>query len=216
MPSHLYVTGTDTDVGKTFVAVQLIRHLISKGENVAAMKPVASGSVIDGEGSRNADAVTLMNTANVNAIYDDVNPYAFEPAIAPEYAARAVGTTIQLDVIKEAFERLNQRADRVVVEGAGGWLSPVNEDIDQADVARALGIEAVIVVVGMKLGCVHNARATLQAVAQSGMRMTGWVANEATSHDPNFDDNLQAIRRYTDAPLLATIRHNDERVEWFL
>ena len=219
MRHDLYITGTDTDVGKTYVAARLIAKLVAQGERIAVMKPVASGCNPTESGAlRNEDALLLMQASNVEAHYARVNPFAFEPAIAPEYAANRVGQPVDLDVIRGAFESLKAQSDRVVVEGAGGWLSPVNATLDQVDVMKALGIRDVILVVGMKLGCVHNARATWQAInthASSSMRCVGWVANEATGNDPELPDNINAIRRYIDAPLLATMRHRDaSHVEW--
>lgn len=195
MRNDLYVTGTDTDVGKTYVTVRLLRELAAT-QRVVGMKPVASGSErVDGV-LRNDDALQLMQASNVEADYASVNPYAFAPAIAPEYAARDAGVDIELSVIRQAFDTLAQRSDLVLVEGAGGWLSPVTETIDQADVARALGIRDVLLVVGMGLGCVHRARAAARAIEADGFRLKGWIANEPGVEDPDLRSNVRAISRY--------------------
>ncbi len=206
MRTDLYVTGTDTNVGKTYVTVQLLRELAA-AQRVVGMKPVASGSErIDGV-LRNADALQLMQASNVDADYATVNPYAFAPAIAPEYAARDAGVEIEVSVIRQTFDTLTQRSDLVLVEGAGGWLSPVTETIDQADVARALGIRDVLLVVGMGLGCVHRARATARAIEADGFRLKGWIANEAGGDDPDLNNNLQAIERNLGAAAYRYFRY---------
>ena len=144
----LFVTGTDTGVGKKRVAVALIHALRAQGLRVAAMKPVAAGSA---RGEPNEDVVALLEAANVTAELRDVNPYTFEPAIAPHIAAEQAGVRIDLGVIAAAHARLAAAADVVVVEGAGGWRVPLNEREDMADLAQALGLP-IVLVVGLRLG----------------------------------------------------------------
>lgn len=209
MQSNLYVTGTDTDIGKTWVAVKLVQALRDTGKAVQGMKPVASGCDANGH---NDDALQLRYVStNANTPYSAVNPFAFKEAIAPEYAARNEAREVTLEGIKEAHSALD--ADIVVIEGAGGWLSPINEALDQADVAKALNVEAILVV-GMRLGCIHQARTAAQAIEQSGVKLKAWIANETEQGDPQFDENINTIQRYIDAPLWARIRRNDEVVYW--
>ena len=209
MQANLYITGTDTDIGKTWVAVKLIQALKQRGDTVQGMKPVASGCDDNGF---NDDAVQLQQVSTTPATtYQLVNPFAFKEAIAPEYAARNESREVTLDGIVQAHRQLT--AESIVIEGAGGWLSPINASLDQADIAKALNAE-VILVVGMRLGCVHQARAAAQAIAQSGVKLKAWIANETEQGDPNFDDNVETIQRYVDAPLWAKIHRNDKAVYW--
>ena len=151
-PDGYFVTGTDTGVGKTRVAVALVHALRAQGLRVAVMKPVAAGAA---PGALNEDVAALMQAANVAADLRDVNPYCFEPAIAPHVAAEQAGVRIDLDVIAAAFTRLAAHADAVVVEGAGGWRVPLNDTEDMADLAARLGLP-VVLVVGLRLGCLNQ------------------------------------------------------------
>lgn len=144
--TSLFVTGTDTDVGKTRISVALMRLLAESGYRVAGMKPIASGCDVTPEGLRNDDAVQLSQQATVNLPYDLINPYAFEPAIAPHIAAEQAGIRIKIDVIQQHFEQIKQQADSVVVEGAGGWLVPINRTSTLAGVAVRLDLPVVLVV----------------------------------------------------------------------
>lgn len=209
MQSNLYITGTDTDIGKTWVAVKLIQAFRDAGKVVQGMKPVASGCDDNGF---NDDALHLRRVSTDPSIdYALVNPFAFKDAIAPEYAAAREGREVTINAITLAHAQFD--ADVVVIEGAGGWLSPINAQLDQSDIANALGAE-VIMVVGMRLGCIHQARATASAILQSGATLKAWIANEDGQGDPNFDDNVATISRYVNAPLWAKIRRNDEAVYW--
>jgi dethiobiotin synthetase len=196
-----FVAGTDTGVGKTLAAQALVAALVAAGERAAGMKPVASGCHVSAEGLRSADAEALMALANVSASYVDVNPYALVPAIAPQLAARAAGVEIRLASIEHAYARLAALADCVVVEGAGGWLTPIGEQLTMADVARALGLP-VIMVVGMRLGCLNHALLTQAAIAQCGLVLAGWIANCIEPTMERLDENVAAITlRIGAAPL---------------
>jgi dethiobiotin synthetase len=179
----LFVTGTDTGIGKTHASVALLRALRSAGRRVAGMKPVASGcDLIDGQW-RNEDALALMAAAASTADYASVNPYALPVPTAPQLAAAQAGVTIALPAMQAAYRALAGQADFVLVEGVGGWLAPLSDTLDQAEVVRALDLP-VVIVTGMRLGCINHARLTEQAVLASGCRLLGWLANAV---EPGFD-----------------------------
>lgn len=201
----VFVTGTDTGVGKTLAAQIFLAAAAAGGRRVAGMKPVASGCRASAIGLRSDDAEALIEYANVAAAYHDVNPCAFEPAIAPHLAARAVGADIELARIQESFSRLAAAADYVVVEGVGGWLTPINERETMADVAAALALP-VVLVVGMRLGCINHALLTRAAIAQYGMRFAGWIGNCIDPGMERLDDNLAALARRLGLPL-ARLSH---------
>jgi dethiobiotin synthetase len=204
MSKGWFITGTDTGVGKTRVAEAILRAAVSAGKRAVGMKPIASGCHSSAEGLRNEDAQVLMRAANVAAAYADVNPYAFAPPIAPALAARAAGVTIALDEIERCAVRLAQRADCIVVEGAGGWLAPVGDALTMADVARALKWP-VILVVGMRLGCLNHALLTLAAIHHAGLPMAGWIANHVDPDMDRADENVALLEQRLAAPPLAII-----------
>lgn len=183
--NSIFVTGTDTDVGKTRISVALIELLQKQGKRVAAMKPVASGCDLTVDGLRNDDALQLSQQANVDLPYERLNPYAFAPAIAPHIAAEQVDMAIDLAVIKQNFDLIQQQSDAVVVEGAGGWLVPLNQTETIADLAIQLNLP-VVLVVDIRLGCINHALLTIKAIELTGLTLQGWVAN-------NFGQNPQSI-----------------------
>jgi dethiobiotin synthetase len=183
--NSVFVTGTDTDVGKTRISVAIIELLQRQGKRVAAMKPIASGCELTIDGLRNDDALQLSQQANVELPYQLINPYAFEPAIAPHIAAEQVGTAIDLALIRQNFDLIQQQSDAVVVEGAGGWLVPLNQTETMADLAINLDLP-VILVVDIRLGCINHALLTVKAIESTGLKLQGWIAN-------NFGYNPQSI-----------------------
>jgi dethiobiotin synthetase len=198
----LFVTGTDTGVGKTRVAGALCRGLAARGTRVAAMKPVASGCALTPEGLRNEDALLLLAAMNVRARYSDVNPYAFAPAIAPHIAAREAGVDIDFAVLDRAYERLRMQSQALIVEGAGGWLAPLDASRAFADLAVHWRMD-VILVVGMRLGCLNHALLTVESIERRGLRLRGWVAN---SIDPRFErqaENISSLESRISAPCLG-------------
>lgn len=203
-PVGWFVTGTDTGVGKTCVAAGLLTALGQYGYSTVGMKPVASGGHHTAAGVRNQDAEILIAASTVQADYESVNPYVFEPAVAPHIAAQQVGAEIQLTRIHDAYRRLTARADVVVVEGAGGWRVPLNREHDMANLGALLGLP-VILVVGLRLGCINHALLTAEAVKADGLAVAGWVANEIEPDMPARNDNIAAIRDRIGAPLLASI-----------
>jgi len=199
-----FITGTDTGVGKTTVALGLMAHLQGQGKTVAAMKPVASGCTHGDAGLENADARDLQYQSSVAMPYETVNPYAFEPPIAPHIAAAQAGVTIELDRIRLAFTEIAHRVDYVVVEGAGGWLVPLNETETLADLARILDLK-VILVVGIRLGCLNHALLTSAAINASGCTLSGWVANRLPPLAECADENISALKSRLTVPLLGDI-----------
>lgn len=195
----VFVTGTDTGVGKTRVAVALIHALRARGLRVAAMKPVAAGCV---PGALNEDVVALSRAAGVAAAPADVNPYSFDEAIAPHIAAAAAGTAISLARIVAACERLAAAADAVVVEGAGGWRVPLNAGEDMADLASSLGLP-VVLVVGLRLGCLNHALLSADAIVARGVRWGGWVGNRIDPDMARVDENIDALRARLPGPCLG-------------
>jgi len=204
VPHGIFVAGTDTGVGKTLIAAALLRALAGRGMRVVGMKPVAAGCVPTAHGLRNEDVAALTSAANVEAPIDLINPYRFEPAIAPHIAAARSGVTISLARIRDAFVALSAMANWVVVEGAGGLLVPLNDREDFADLARLLELQ-VVLVVGMRLGCLNHALLTAEAIRERGLRLSGWVANCLDTAMPAFEENVQALRCRLEAPLLGTV-----------
>jgi dethiobiotin synthetase len=197
----IFVTGTDTGVGKTVIAGSLVAALVERDLRVAVMKPVASGSERRPEGLRNADALALMAEASVRAAYDTVNPYCFLPPVAPHIAAAEAGVTIEVATIRERFESLAARADLVVVEGAGGWLVPLGRTLSMADLALELDLP-VLLVVGMRLGCLNHALLTRAAIAARNATFAGWVANGVEPALERAEENVATLtERLGVAPL---------------
>ena len=212
MSSGWFVTGTDTGVGKTCVSVALLHALAARGCRVAAMKPVASGCARRGGAFRNDDADQLRALCTVRPPYQLVNPYAFEPPVAPHLAAAEAGTVIDIARIRDAFVELRAAADAVVVEGVGGWLVPVDGRLTMQDVAIVLGLP-VLLVVGIRLGCLNHALLTANAVRASGLELAGWIANRVDPGCDRQDENVRALQERLDAPLLADFPYA-EGADW--
>jgi dethiobiotin synthetase len=206
--TSLFVTGTDTGVGKTLAACALLHRLRARGLRALGMKPVAAGVEPTPEGPVNADVVALRAASAWPAPLKLVNPYCFDAPVAPHLAAAQAGVRIGIEPIRQAFRALRDSADAVVVEGVGGFLVPLNEREDAADMAAALALP-VVLVVGMQLGCLNHALLTQQAVAARGLRLAGWIANSIDPQMARFEANLQALRERIGAPLLGVIPHCD-------
>ena len=194
-----FVTGTDTGVGKTLVSELLIYRLRQTYARVAGFKPVASGCISTPLGLRNADALALQRASSINLPYEQVNPYAFAAPIAPHLAAAEAGITIDLGVIKRDIAAVT--ADRVVVEGAGGWLAPLGADTSVADLAVLLSLP-VVLVVGLRLGCINHALLSLESIRRRALPVAGWVANRIDPELERADANIAALCERLDAPLL--------------
>ena len=202
-----FVTGTDTGVGKTLIACALLHALGARGIRTTGMKPVASGAERGADGLVNDDVERLIAAANVAAPRDDVNPYCFEPPIAPHIAARRAGTAITLDRIVQSHARLAQRAQAVVVEGVGGFNVPLGPGIDTAQLASRLALP-VVLVVGMRLGCLNHALLTAQAIAAAGLTLAGWVANHVDPDMAAANENISALESRFAAPLVARVPYS--------
>ncbi|MGY1458723.1 MULTISPECIES: dethiobiotin synthase [unclassified Luteimonas] len=201
------VTGTDTGVGKSMTSVALLHALRARGLRAVGMKPVAAGCEATPQGLRNDDALALQAAAgDPRPAYEDVNPWALPEPTAPQLAARSAGVQVSMPPILAAYARLATNADVVVVEGAGGWLSPLADGIEHADLAHALELP-VVLVVGLRLGCLSHARLSARAIAADGCRLLGWVG---CAVDPAFDrrdDYLDLLRAALALPYLGVVPH---------
>lgn len=199
-----FVTGTDTGVGKTLVAAALTRALVARGVRTAVMKPVAAGSVETPAGPRNDDALELLGASNVAAAYDDVNPWLLAAPASPHLAARAEGVTIRIETILAAYQRLSAASDVVIVEGAGGWLAPISGTATMADIAERLALP-VILVVGLRLGCLNHALLTREAIRARGLPFGGWIANKLAQEMPLCAANIDTLTSRFGMPPLAVV-----------
>jgi dethiobiotin synthetase len=206
MHRGLYITGTDTGIGKTRASVALLQALRATGLKAVGMKPVASGCEWTADGWRNEDALALQAASHASPAYALVNPCALPLATAPTIAAHHAGMRVQLPPLLEAYRALAASADIVVVEGVGGWLAPLAEDLEQADLVRALDLD-VVLVVGLRLGCISHARLSERAIRADGVRLAGWIGNAV---EPGFDDSGEYFRALSDAmatPCLGRLAH---------
>ncbi len=201
-----FITGTDTGVGKTQVACALVSALAHAGHPVVGMKPVASGARCTPDGLRHEDAERLRAAGNVLADYETINPYCFEPAIAPHLAAEDVGQSIQRELILGCYARLKQRARFVVVEGAGGWRVPLGPQWAMSDLACALGLP-IVLVVDMRLGCLNQALLSVEAIRRDGAAFAGWVANCINPGMLLFERNLAVLEQRIGLAPLAIFPH---------
>jgi len=197
-----FITGTDTGIGKTWVAAALIRQLVAKGYRVAGMKPVASGCETTMDGLRNDDALSLMAASNVKLPYEVVNPFAFEPAIAPHIAAKEAGQRIDINRISELAQTIE--ADYLVIEGVGGWCVPLGDDYLLAEMAKATADE-VIIVVGMRLGCINHALLTAAQVKRDGVSLKGWIANHIEPDMQVQSENIATLQALMPCPFLGIL-----------
>lgn len=199
-----YITGTDTDAGKTWVTTECLKALRSIDANAAGMKPVASGCELTPEGLRNDDALKLIAASSLALPYEWVNPIALNEPTAPEIAAKHDGVEISLEPILDAYRQITKKADIVLVEGVGGWLAPLSDTLDQADLVHALDCP-VILVVGLKLGCINHARLTERSLNQGGVQCVGWIVAHT---DPDLlfaEEYFEALQRCMNAPLLGRV-----------
>ena len=203
--SGIFITGTDTEIGKTFVSSLLIKIFSEENMKVAGMKPVASGAKIIKGILKNDDALTLIQASNVEADYKNVNPYVFEPAVSPHLAAEQLNIEINIDEIKNNFDQLQNISDVVVVEGVGGWYAPLSSNTTVADLAETLNLP-IILVVGLRLGCLNHALLTAQAIRQSGLPIAGWIANHVTKNFSTADKNILTLQHFlNDFPYLGSV-----------
>jgi dethiobiotin synthetase len=204
MKRGYFVTGTDTGVGKTLVSAALLRVFRESGLTVAGMKPIAAGIVAGSEGPANEDALLLQSESSARHPYATVNPCLFEPAIAPHIAAAEAGVAIDTDRIVAAFASLGASADIVVAEGAGGFLVPLDGTRLCAELPAHLGMD-VILVVGLRLGCLNHALLTAEAIAARGLTLAGWVGNAVAADFPRREANVATLAARLSAPCLGLI-----------
>ena len=202
--SAWFIAGTDTEVGKTFASCALLHVLRNAGIAAVGMKPVAAGTDAAG---RNDDVEALRAASGVQAPRSLINPYLFQPAIAPHIAAAEEGRCIDIEHIVRTFDTLREQADTILVEGVGGFCVPLGPDSDTADLAEKLGLP-VILIVGMRLGCINHALLTQQSIAARGLKLAGWIANRIDPDMSRFEENLAALKTRVAAPLLGVIPAN--------
>ena len=204
MTAGIFVTGTDTGVGKTHVACALVRAFRESGTRVAGMKPIAAG--IDAGAALNSDVAALADADALDIPPRVRNPYAFSDPIAPHLAARDAGVSVDLAIIAAAFRDLAAFADLVVVEGAGGARVPIGPHLDMLDIARRLRVP-VLLVVGVRLGCLNHSLLTVDAIASRGLTLAGWVANRIDPAMLRADDNVDELRSLIPVPLVADVAY---------
>lgn len=205
MEKAYFVTGTDTEVGKTFISATLLARAKSNGLTTAAVKPIASGADITVDGLRNEDGLALLKQCSLPLRYEEVNPVVFEPAIAPHIAAQKINRIVHVEELKKyCLHVLEKNADLTLIEGAGGWRVPVNNDETLADLASALQLP-ILLVVGMRLGCINHALLTAEAIARDGLRLAGWVANRVTPTMNEYDENFLTLNRLLKAPCVGHV-----------
>ena len=204
MLAGVFVTGTDTEIGKTEVTVGLMAALRAQGVDVVGMKPVASGCRRTARGLRNDDGERIAAQCSGGVAYDEVNPLAFEPAIAPHLAAAAEGRTISVAELVRRYDKLAVKADYCVVEGVGGWQVPLDEGETVADLAARIGLP-VLLVVGIRLGCINHALLSIESIRNRRIPLFGWVANETSSGVERVDGIIATLEHHIQVPPLARI-----------
>lgn len=209
MAQGFFITGTDTGCGKSEVTLALMHLLQVQGHRVLGMKPVASGAEPTADGLCNEDALRIQQQGSAEVPYELINPYAFEPPIAPHIAAQQAGETIRFRQLRDNYQTLSDQADLVLVEGVGGWKVPLGADGDVSDLAAFLELP-VILVVGMKLGCINHALLTAEAIVAKGAALAGWVANQVDARMLVTEANLETLTESIDAPCLGFVPFHEE------
>ncbi|WP_409489102.1 dethiobiotin synthase [Pseudomonas promysalinigenes] len=205
MSQAYFIAGTDTDVGKTTIAAGLLHAARLQGLSTLGAKPVASGCTMTAKGLRNSDAQALIDESSIKLDYQQVNPFAFEPAIAPHVAAREAGVALEVASLARAMRHvLDQGADFTLVEGAGGWRVPLSDQANLSDLAIALKLP-VILVVGVRLGCINHALLSAEAIARDGLQLAGWVANVIEPKTARLEENLASLAERLPAPCLGRV-----------
>ncbi len=206
MSKGLFITGTDTGCGKTQITLALMRLLQERGFSVLGMKPVAAGAEESGEGLRNEDALRIQDAGSLAVPYELINPFVFEPAIAPHIAAREAGREIRTEAIVNCYQALSDLADLVIVEGAGGWRVPLGPELQLADLPGLLEIPALLVV-GMRLGCLNHALLTADSIMDRGCGLAGWVANQVEPGMSRLEENIHTLELHIPCPRLGRTGH---------
>ncbi|WP_305800370.1 dethiobiotin synthase [Thiolapillus sp.] len=206
---HYFITGTDTDCGKTLVTLGFMQLCLQRGLKTAGMKPVAAGALRTHEGLLNPDALAIQGLSNPTLSYHEVNPFCYEPAVAPHLAARHASRPIDLEAVERQYKQLCNSHEAIVVEGAGGWKVPLTPEEDMAALCRRLDLP-VVLVVGLRLGCINHALLTVEAILASGQPLLGWIANHVDANMAMAEDNIQTLKQRIKAPLLGRIPRLDQ------
>lgn len=202
-----FVAGTDTEVGKTFASCAMLRAAVAAGYTAVGMKPLAAGGEQTDAGLRNDDALQLQESGNVALSYDEVNPVCLPDAVSPHIAAALAKRTVRVERLAGFCHGvLSLRANLTLLEGAGGWRVPINEREFMSDLAKQLQLP-VILVVGMRLGCLNHAMLTGEAIVRDGLRLAGWIANRVDPHMAHYERNRDTLRDWLGVPLLAELPH---------
>ena len=205
MAKIFFVTGTDTDAGKTLITSGLLAVAKQQGLETIGLKPVAAGCEQTPEGLRNSDALHLIEAMSIDLPYGQVNPVALEPAIAPHIAAAEEGRRITVDRLAGICrDALMHKHDVSFIEGAGGWRVPLNDQEMLSGLAISMNIP-VILVAGMKLGCISHTLLTAEAVMRDGLKLAGWVANRIDPDMSRYEENLQTLKNFLPAPCLGVV-----------
>lgn len=209
MKKQFFITGTDTDAGKTYFSTGLLAAAKRKGFRTAGLKPVAAGAIETEDGFYNEDALSLMEQTTAKLSYDQINPVLLKPAIAPHIAAQQVGKTMSVDRLTGYVKgALLVPYDFAIVEGAGGWRVPISDRALLSDLAKELAFP-VIMVVNMKLGCINHALLSAEAIARDGLKLAGWVAN-FQDEMPCYKENVATLKTFLSAPLLGELPRTSE------
>lgn len=204
MTHTLFIAGTDTDVGKTVVSKALLQAADKMGMTTVGYKPVAAGCEVTPDGNRNSDALHLQDAANVSVAYDKVNPYALLEPCSPHIAAKLQGVNIDGTVLSNQLEELKQQANFVLVEGAGGWRVPVSDSECLSSWVQQHNLP-VILVVGVKLGCLSHAMLTAETIERDGLNIVGWVANRVNPGEKHYREIISLLEQKMNAPKLGEI-----------
>lgn len=202
MEKGFFITGTDTNAGKTWATIAMMRYFKQQGKSVAGMKPVASGCFMQDGQLKNEDALLIQENASLKIDYNLINPYAYELPVSPHIAG--INNPVNLPKIVERFNALKELAEIVLVEGAGGWYAPLNDSEDISDLAKGLALP-VIIVVAIRLGCINHAKLTWQAIKHTGIPCAGWIAVCIDPDMLNRDENIQTIKTALNVPLLGVL-----------
>lgn len=211
MQKGLFITGTDTGVGKTLVSLLLMQALQAQGFKVLGMKPVASGGHWQSGRLVNEDALALQAQSSLEIPYEFINPYVFEPAIAPHLAAAEAGVRIELAPIQRAFAELAAQADLVIVEGAGGWRVPLGQGLEMSDLALALDLP-VVLVVGLRLGCLNQALLSWESIKNKKTRPGAWIANQVDQTMERHQENFDFLEKELNYPCLGLLPWNNRLI----
>jgi dethiobiotin synthetase len=209
MACSIYITGTDTDAGKTFATCALLHALRSAGLRAAGMKPIASGAVDTPQGLRSDDALALQRASHPTVDYATVNPIVLRTPTAPEIAAAIDGVSVDLAPLHAAHRRLCGSADWVLVEGVGGWMAPLSTQLMQVDLVRALQLP-VVLVVGLRLGCINHALLTQRALDADGVQVLGWIGSAVDPQMAHVEATCAILRQRLTAPCLGILAHGSD------